>query len=572
MDSFAIDTIEEIWFVKPTQIGGTEAILNMILYAALQDPGPSMIVEPTQNLAEEISRDRVDLMINTCDALREIKSQIDDDITKKRKVFSSMTLYFAWSNSPTSLASRPIRYCFFDEVNKYNKFTGEEASPLSLGKERTNTFIFTRKVIYISTPTTDSGYITMGEESCDARFRYHITCPHCGHMQPLVFDGVQFSEFKVGLQEVEARAYYACENCKGKIFNDRRMVVVKSGKWVDIISGLGFDQCIKELRPKRIGFQINRLYSPWHSFGMVAREFLESKDFPEKLMNWRNSWMAEPWIEHADSIESDTLNYRKDEYGPKIPTQAGVLTASIDVQDDRLEAFIIAWGRKEEAWAMDYKQFLGNPAQPEIWDACWEYLQENWNHELGGPPMHIRCICVDTGGHFTTRAYDFVRPKQVRGVLAIKGSSQASAPLVRRPTESNIGKVKLFVIGTDTAKQIIYARLKIQTSGPGFIHFPKGNLAFDEEYFKQLTAERSLIKHDKAGFSYRIWEKKNHPRNEALDLMVYAFAALKILNINLDSAVSRIEENSKPTKEDLDKMPSLNPVTQRPRGTWVKGW
>ena len=64
MDSFAMDAIEEIWFVKPTQTGGTESLLNMILYAALQDPSPAMIVEPIEGLAVEISQDRIDQMVN----------------------------------------------------------------------------------------------------------------------------------------------------------------------------------------------------------------------------------------------------------------------------------------------------------------------------------------------------------------------------------------------------------------------------------------------------------------------------------------------------------------------------
>lgn len=137
MDCFGNDLVEEIWFIKPAQQGGTEAILNMILYSVLQDPGPAMIIEPTKDLAEEISDDRVDVMIKNCDRLEEIEAYDEEDLTKKKKVLSSMTIYFGWSGSPASLASRPIRYCFFDETNKYEKWSGEEASPLALGKERT---------------------------------------------------------------------------------------------------------------------------------------------------------------------------------------------------------------------------------------------------------------------------------------------------------------------------------------------------------------------------------------------------------------------------------------------------
>lgn len=330
MDCFGNDSIEEIWLVKPSQTAGTESILNMLLYAILQDPGPAMIIEPTKDLAEEISNDRVDTMIKNCEQLQEVEAYEEEDLTKKRKSFSTMTVYFGWSGSPTSLASRPIRYCFFDEVNKYEKWSGEEASPLALGKERTNTFIFIRKLVYISTPTKDTGYITMGEKGCDARFRYHVPCPHCGKLQRLVFEQVKFRD-KENIREVEETAWYECEHCKQKIYEDRKEEMVRRGKWIDEISGLPLKECLEELRPRRIGFQISRLYSPWHTWGMVAAEFLKVKDYPEHLMNWKNSWMAEAWVEKYESkTEKQMLGNAIDLEPLVCPSDTIGLTCGVD--------------------------------------------------------------------------------------------------------------------------------------------------------------------------------------------------------------------------------------------------
>lgn len=500
MDSFSIDCVEEIWVIKPTQLGGTEALLNMLLYAILQDPGPAMIVEPTEALADEISQDRIDLMIETCDQLKEIKAFDQDDLLKRKKTFSSMTAYLAWSNSPASLASRPIRYCFFDEVNKYRKFTGEEASPLALGKERTNTFIFTRKLVYVSTPTTDIGYITKGEESCDARFRYQVFCPHCGYRQVLNFDQVQFGDFKENLKKIGDQAFYECEKCKEKIYNEQKAEMVRRGKWIDLNSELEFEKCLEELRPKRIGFQINRLYSPWHTFGMVAREFLESKDYPEKLMNWRNSWMAEPWIEKYETkSEKEMLSNITEIESLIVPKGSIALTCGIDPSGDGFWFVILAWKRDAAPHLVHYGYLVG-------WEAVTSLVWENaYQIENSEDRLPIWKAGLDTGGGereaydltMTEEAYDWLRRHGRGKCYGTKGMSHSTG---RKIKISNIDKMPkggaipggiiLLNLDTNVFKDAIHYRLQIKEGDPGRFTFHKET---GTDFVSHLLAEEKRI-------------------------------------------------------------------------------
>jgi phage terminase large subunit GpA-like protein len=574
MDSFSADCVEEIWVIKPTQIGGTESILNMLLYAILQDPGPAMIVEPTEDLADEISRDRIDVMIESCDQLKEIKTFNPDDLTKKKKIFSSMSVYFAWSNSPASLASRPIRYCFFDEVNKYKKFTGEEGSPLALGKERTNTFIFTRKIIHVSTPTTDLGYITKGEESCEARFRYQVPCPHCGHKQRLIFEQVQFGEFKDDLQKVEEQAFYECEDCKAKIYNSEKSEMVKRGKWFDLNSGLEFSECLEKTRPKRIGFQVNRLYSPWHTFGMVAREFLESKDYPEKLMNWKNSWMAEPWVEKYETRSEKEILLNAIPINPLIvPKEAVGLTCGIDPSGDGFWFVVLAWKINERIMSphlVHYGYIAG-------WDAVTSLVWEN-TYQVEGSEDRISIwrTGIDTGGAeiefhdmtMTEAAYDWLRQNGKGKCFGTKGKSSSSMRKIdislidKMPKGQKIpGGITLLKLDTSAFKDAIHHRLQIKEGESGRFTFHKET---GLDFISHILAEEKILDSKSLKSEWKQIRKRNH----WLDATVIAFA---VADPEFQGGIMVKRRPSTPTIQPTGNAP-MNPVTRKPRGTWMDGW
>ena len=163
-----------------------------------------------------------------------------------------------------------------------------------------------------------------------------------------------------------------------------------------------------------------------------------------------------------------------------------MLTAGVDVQDDRLELEIVGWGRDEESWSVDYRTLYGDPSTPQLWQDLDAILSQTFQTE-DGRDLGIRAACIDSGGHYTQAVYNFVRPREVSAFLRSKGWLE-NRPIVSRPTRNNIGKIRLFTVGVDAAKELIFSRLKITMAGPGFMHFPDDR---PDEYFKQLAASEN---------------------------------------------------------------------------------
>jgi phage terminase large subunit GpA-like protein len=528
MDAFGVDCIEEITLVKPTQSGGTDGlILNNLGYAIMQDPGTTLVVEPSEDLATEVSTERIDDMIKSCDALAEVKSSDEKSITKK-KAFKSMTVYFGWAGSPTSLASRPVRYVLFDEVDKYPLFSGKEASPLALGKERTNTFKRTRKIIYTSTPTTDDGYVSKQEKEAQARFRYLVSCPHCGHKQQFTFDGIKFGEDHDPIV-VSETAWYECAECGLAIHEDQRMEMVRRGDWYDLISGLSFDDCIEKIRPKSVGFQFNRIYTPWFTFGEIAAEFLRCKDIPEKLMNFKNSWMAETWIEFIpEQATANIISLKDHRREGEVPEDALVLTAGVDVQKAYFQYVIQATARNTESW-------LVRDGEVETFEDLAAVILGTEYEQIGtGKMMKVRLCNIDTG-YRTDEVYDFVR-KYPQVMRAIKGSVNLKSPyspskLDYYPNGKRIpGGLVLWILDTFYWKNYVARRMSPEKGKPVLWHVHSD---ISRRYAEQMQSEhRITIRAKKSRKVTEEWVKKSgFPRNESRDCSVYAAAAAHMLGI-----------------------------------------
>jgi phage terminase large subunit GpA-like protein len=537
MDAFGMDGIEEISVVAPTQCGKTDGVLNVCGYWAMQDPGTTLIVEPNEDLAGELSKDRVDDMIQHCDALLEQLSDDPSDTTKKKKTFKSMTIYFGWAGSPTSLASRPCRRVLFDEVNKYGKWTGEEASPLKLGKERTNTFIDSGRLIgYLSTPTTDKGYITVQEKQARARFRFLVSCPHCGHKQRFVLEQIRFGGNHTP-DAVEVTAWYECEVCQGKITENQRMEMVRRGDWYEmqekdgkITFGLKFDEYIERFRPKSVGFQFNRINTPWFSFGAVAAEFLRCKDIPEDFMNFKNSWMAEEWQEFTpEEVSVNIITHITGYQQGEVPKEAIVLTAGADLQKAYHQFVIRAWSAgMRESWLIYEDQI-------DTWEDFESLILGSEYRQIGSKNVFkVRLACADSG-YRTSEVYDFARVNSKR-VRAIKGVDSLNAPykpskLDYYPSGKRIpGGLTLWHIDTGYWKDYLARRMNVENGKPILWHLYDG---VSERYLTQVNSEHKVKHRSKTTKKItESWElKPGHKRNEALDCEVYASAAAHMLGI-----------------------------------------
>jgi len=528
MDAFNDPDINRIVFMKSAQVGATEILLNVIAYYIDQDPAPMLIMQPTLQMAQAFSKDRLATMIRDSEKIRgcvkDPRSR-DSGNTVLHKSFPSGHLTIVGSNSASGLASRPVRLLLADECDRYELSAGAEGDPISLATKRTTTF-WNRKIYMCSTPTVKGlSRIETAFEESDKRY-YEVPCPECNEYQVLKWSNVVWEENK------PETAAYACNECGAVIDESKKQWMLKHGKWV-----------ATDTSKDTAGFHISELYSVWSTWANMATNFLEAKKQPEMLKTWINTSLGETWEEQGEGVEYETLLNRRLHYDVNsIPESVLVITAGCDTQKDRLELQLMGWGRDYEAWVLEYRIFWGDPNGLKVWQELDEYIKQRFVTE-DGRPIPVSCVCIDSGGHHTNQVYQFTKPRQSRRVFSIKGINQLGKPIANKPSFVGKNKAVLYPIGTDTAKEAIFARLSTDVEN-STLHFPAD---VDEEYFKQLTAEKRITKFVR-GRKSLVW-KQIRPRNEALDTMVYNFAAIYILNPNFDVIEQKIMTNvEKPIK------------------------
>jgi phage terminase large subunit GpA-like protein len=552
--------IVDVWFMKPAQIGGTECGNNWVDFVIDKAPGPMMYVEPTVDLAKRVSKQRLQPMIDESPVL---KGKVKDSRSRdSAKEFPGGVLILTGANSAAGLRSMPARYLFLDEVDAYPGDVEGEGDPIRLAAARTSTFA-RKKRFMVSTPVDrGSSRIEAGYEDSDKR-RYFIPCPFCKAEQILRWSGIVFT--KDEKYRLTGPVRYKCEHC-GELIEERyKTWMLENGRWIAEAPAPG----------KAAGFHLSALYSPigWKSWADCVEQFLEARKKRDKLLlkTWTNTVLGETWEEEGLTVDDGSLLSRREEYTAPVPLGVAVLTAGVDVQDDRLLVKVKGWGRGEESWLIDWITIPGRPeTDPKVWVDLDAVLSRVWAHELG-TTLRIAAACIDSGGHATKQAYDFARTRGHRRIFAIKGVGGAGAPVIKLSTRKNKGKVVLALVGADTCKGLIYSRLQVEEYGPGYMHFPR-KPEIDEEYFKQLTAEKQITKFVR-GFPSKVW-MKTRARNEALDCEAYALAALATLNANLEQLAQRLEAQAEFVKKEKepDPPPDNKPTFQRRTIAPRRGW
>ena len=547
MDAFNDPDIQRIIFMKSAQVGATEILLNVIGYYIDQDPAPMLIMQPTLQMAQAFSKDRLATMIRDSEKIRHCVKDArsrDSGNTVLSKKFAGGNLNIVGSNSAAGLASRPIRIVLADETDRYEQSAGAEGDPISLATKRTTTF-WNKKIYMCSTPTIKGlSRIETAFEESDKRY-YHVPCPECNVKQVLKWKNVVWEEDK------PETANYACGECGAVIDESKKQWMLKHGEWI-----------ASEPKSDTAGFHISELYSVWSTWADMAKSFLEAKKNPEMLKTWINTALGESWEEQGEAVEYDTLLARRLNYDySTIPEDVLVLTAGVDTQKDRLELQLVGWGKNYEAWVCDYKIFWGDPNAMNVWNDLDNYLKKRFKTE-SERSIPISCCTIDSGGHHTNMVYQFTKPRQARRIFAVKGLSVAGKPIANRPSYVGKNKAALYGIGTDSAKEAIFARLSTEPDTTT-LHFCSD---LDEEYFKQLTAEKRITKFVR-GRKTLAW-KQVRPRNEALDTLVYNFAAIYILNPNYEAIENKIlTQESKPREK-----PQNRPQKGINRGNFATSW
>ena len=551
MDAISDPTLRDIVVMAGAQVGKTEMLLNVIGFHIHHDPAPILLVQPTLEMAQAFSKDRLAPMLRDTPALKyKVKDPRSRDAnnTTTHKVFTGGHISLVGSNSAAGLASRPIRVVLCDEVDRYPSSAGSEGSPILLARKRSATF-HNRKMVMVSTPTNKGASMIESQYEESDKRQYFVPCEDCGTVQTLKWSQVQWEKDR------PETAFYSCEAC-GSVWDDpKRNRAVRKGEWVATADDTGI-----------AGFHINGLYSPWTMMADAVRDFLVAKKAPDTLRVFVNTFLAETWEDQGETVGDIDFQSREDDWGETVPDEIVVVTAGIDVQDDRLELEIVGWGRDEESWSLGYKTLYGDPSTPHLWNDLDNILKVAYTTE-SGRQLGIRAACIDSGGHYTQAVYNFVRPREGRRIFAIKGMGGEQRPLVSRPTKNNIGKIKLFAVGTFPIKELIFSRLRVQSEGAGYCHFPAGR---SDEYYQQLANSEKIVTKYQKGFPRRDFVK-TRTRNEALDCRVYAYAALCILSLNINAVADRVVNAPEPETQPNPRQ--QNPLARRPKqGGFVNSW
>lgn len=514
MDAFNDWAIEEIVLVKPTQIGGTEALQNMLGYVVDQDPAPTMIVYPTETLAESTSDNRITPMLEACPTLR--RHHDKKGSSKLEIQFDNMYISLAGSNSPSSLASKPIRNLFLDEVDKYPSASRREADPISLARERTKTFVSNRKIFLTSTPTLRSGHIWKAKESADIEKHYFVPCPHCGKYIELKFAQLKWPDKSDDMSAADRAEFanYLCQECGGVITDQHKPQMLRQGEWRNVRENTRF--------ARKVAFWINTLYSPFTRFSEIAKAFLLAKDDPEALHNFVNSWLAEPWEDTKLRTNADLVMERQTELEMfEVPPWAKMLTGGVDVQIDCVYWTIRAWGDYLTSQNIAHGQAFSLNEVANVMNL--EYLKND------GTRMIVNLCLIDSGDQ-TDEIYDFCAVN-ADWALPCKGTdtmlSHYKLSTVNKAGSKAYGMTLVLVDG-GKYKDMIAGRMK-KPNGTGSWMVYKD---VDLDYCEQVTAEHKIVERSANGRETMKWVKKSsHAANHLGDAEVYCMAAADVLGV-----------------------------------------
>ena len=574
MDAIAEPEIKQVSIMCSAQVGKTIVLLAIICYFIHLDPCSMLMTFPAEKDAEIFSKEKLG------SAIRNVKPVSDRVVEKSRdatstilmKMYAGGFLRLTGANSPSSLASMAIRIYLGDEVDKYPLSAGKEGDPIELARKRTSTF-WNWLMLLCSTPSTvELSRINREYEQSDKR-RYFTACPHCKHEQHLVWERIEYAGKGTERADPSSGVYYICAHCDRPIEEKHKNEMVRQGRWKPTATAKNSNHA---------GFHLNLLISPFNSWTDIALDYEKAKHDPQLLQVFWNATLGLPFeATQGEKLDWERLRDRaeRSEYQTgTVPQRGLILTAGVDVQQDRLEYAIVAWGRGEECFVVDYQKIIGDPLLSETWEQLVQATSKVYRRP-DGAELKVRATCVDSG-YLTQEVYHQVRKYRYLHWFAIKGQS-GDRPIVSRPSVQEVNykgeKIKrgiqLYKVGVDLAKETLYARSQIETPGSKFLNFPN-NLPC--EFYEGFCGEVQVTKH-KNGHPYMVWEKLAGVRNEPLDLTIYALAAAHLAGVTRmnwdeiakeltracshEDAVGRVSQDGARDVRD-DKSDSGSPVSR----------
>ena len=528
-----MSSVERVVFMKGAQLGATECGNCWIGYIIHHAPGPMMAVSPTVEMAKRNSKQRIDPLIEESPVLAALIAPArsrDAGNTILAKEFRGGVLVMTGANSAVGLRSMPVRYLFLDEVDGYPRDVEGEGDAIALAEARTRTFA-RRKIFIVSTPTISGASSVEREYEASDQRRYFVPCPQCAHRQWLRFEQLRWQRGETGSHPESAA--YVCESCEEPIDEHHKTWMLEHGEWRAMA---------ESPKGKTAGFHLSSLYSPvgWRSWAQIAAAWdsavSKESGSAAAIKTFKNTELGETWLEEGEAPDWQRLLERREDYAiGSVPLGGLLLVGGADVQKDRIEASVWAFGRGKESWLIEHRVLMGDTARDGVWRRLSEMLDESWTHACGAA-LPLTRFALDTG-FATQEAYGFVRACRDPRLMPVKGVARGSA-LIGTPTAVDVSQggkklrrgIKLYSVAGGIAKLEFYNNLRksaeVGEDGvtlvypAGYVHLPK----VDAEFIQQLCAEQLITRRNRNGFPVREWQKMRE-RNEALDCYVYARAA-----------------------------------------------
>ncbi len=575
MDAFTDPKIRHIVFVAASQVGKTEVINNIIGYIIDQNPGSILFVHPTTIDAREFSKLRIAPMIRDSPAVRRRISapkSRDSGNTLLQKTYPGGILTLCGSNEAHALASKPIRYVFGDERDRWAQSAGTEGDPWELAMARQTTF-YNAKAVEVSTPTIRGSSNIAKSFAKGTMERWKSQCPHCGE-----FHEIQWKDIRYKAEET--------------VVNHERTYTVHDVFWICPGCGCVSEEATMKKQPAKWvaenpaayangvrSFWLNAFVSPWASWESICLKYQNALGDTGKMQVVYNTCFGQLWEDRGDTQDPDTLLGRREVYEAELPEGVLVLTAGVDTQDDRMEYEIVGHGHFGETWGIEKGIIMGRPDDPATWDSLDMMVFDRVLRFKDGLGLKVSMSFVDEGGHFTEWVRQFCRNRVGKKVFCIKGFPGADRPFTSPPKKQKIiiknrylGTVWQYQLGVDSGKQIIMDNLKVQAPGPKYCHFPLRD-DYGAMYFHGLLSEH-LVPEGKVRQRW-VWTKiQGHERNEPLDCRNYALAAFKVLPVDLDAVDRRLKvaRGKRPTTEEPPRQAPKRRGPVKPKDTGYDDW
>lgn len=552
MDAFTDPKVRHIVMVAASQVGKSEFLNNCIGYIIDEDPGSILFIHPTTIDAQEYSKLRIAPMLRDSPALRQkiaAPKSRDSHNTILQKAYPGGILTMCGSTEAHALASKPIRYVFGDERDRWATSAGNEGDPWDLAMARQTTF-YNAKAVEVSTTTIKNASAIEAAYYTGTMERWNSKCPHCGEYHEIRWSDIRFEYDEIIVSHKKTykvkKVYYTCPGC-GCISTEAEMKRAPA-KWI-------------AENPEAYGqgtrsFWLNAFVSQWASWESIVLKYLNALGSTKKMQVVFNTCFGEPWEDRGDIEDEDSMLARREDYGKdkngepvELPPGVLVLTAGVDTQDDRMEYEIVGHGFFGETWGIEKGIVMGRPDDDATWNKLDEVVFDRVMRFENGVGLRVSMSFVDEGGHFTQSVRAQCNARISKKVFCIKGMPGQDKPYISPPKKQKIfvnqiavGTCWQYQLGVDSGKEIIMDNLRVQTPGQKYCHFPKRD-DYGSAYFAGLLSETKVYDPNKK--QPWSWKKiPGHERNEPLDCRNYALAAFKALPKNLDEIDRQIKAAS----------------------------